>query len=153
LAGGNDCSVGQDGNVWFLGGAFQPGVYERSCRIPVGRALYFPIINADYDNYNEDPPKTDAELHELASLSGSALSPAAAEIDGGPIPNLADSHAQTDVFSYSWRDAPVFDPGASAGTTTAVTDGYSLLLPPLGPGAHTLHFRGSAVFTQEKFGF
>jgi hypothetical protein len=153
LAGGTDCSIGQDGHVWFLGGAFEPGTYERSCKVPNGRSLYFPIINAAYTNDGEDPPKTDAELHELASFWGSADTPLTAEMDGRAIPNLGDYHVHSDVFSYSWPDAPVFDPSASAGTTNAVTDGYYLLIPPLSRGEHTLHFRGSAVYTQEKFGF
>lgn len=49
-----DCSVGQSGNVWFLGGKFCANNATncgynnvvRSCSLPAGKALYFPIFNS-----------------------------------------------------------------------------------------------------------
>jgi hypothetical protein len=41
-----------------------------------------------------------------------------------------------------------------AGTTSpSVSDGYFLMLAPLSVGSHTIHFKGSAVFTQAQDGF
>lgn len=48
-----DCSKGQSGPVWFLGGKFcsagDPscpfGFAVRSCRVPTGKALYFPVVD------------------------------------------------------------------------------------------------------------
>src|SRR6266481_6380408 len=47
-----DCSAGQSGNVWFLGGTFgASGIgVVRNCTIPAGKALFFPIINNWADN-------------------------------------------------------------------------------------------------------
>src|SRR5262245_48166529 len=49
-----DCSSGQSGHVWFIGGTFQPtssnptvsraDVY-RTCNVPTGTFLFFPILN------------------------------------------------------------------------------------------------------------
>jgi hypothetical protein len=43
-AGEVDCSLGQSGSVWFLAGTVG-GAATRSCTIPTGTALFFPIIN------------------------------------------------------------------------------------------------------------
>ena len=52
LFGTADCSAGQSGNVWFLGGTFgASGIgVVRNCTIPAGKALFFPIINNWADN-------------------------------------------------------------------------------------------------------
>jgi hypothetical protein len=38
-------------------------------------------------------------------------------------------------------------------TTSAVSDGYFVMLAPLSPGRHTIHFAGAFVFTLEADGF
>jgi hypothetical protein len=153
LADLSDCSTNQSGKVWFLGGGFASGSYQRTCTIPHGRSIYFPVMNFSYNNYLEDPQKTDAELHELASFWGSALTEASAEIDGVAVPHMKKHHVHSDVFTFSWPNAPVFDPSALAGSTNMVTDGTYLHVGPLCRGKHTIHFKAKAVFTQEKFGF
>ena len=56
---GVDCSAGQSGRVWFLGGTFLPtagdgssfqSVVNRNCAIPEGTALFLPILNTEGDN-------------------------------------------------------------------------------------------------------
>src|SRR5262245_3354406 len=49
-----DCSVGQRGNVWFIGGklgAASAGL-TRQCAIPEGTALFLAVANASFDNTN-----------------------------------------------------------------------------------------------------
>jgi hypothetical protein len=153
LGDGTDCSVGQEGAVWFLGGAFDSATLTRQCSIPSGKAIFFPIVNAGYNNNGEDPQKTDAELHELASLYGSAATGLSAELDGVAVENIDDYHFHSDVFPIAWPDAPYFDPTATAGETSMVSDGHFLMLRPLSAGAHTLHFKGKYVWTQAVQGF
>src|SRR5450759_3973808 len=51
-----DCSVGQSGPVWFLGGKFcannTPNCgtnnVVRSCSVPGKKALYIPVLNAEW---------------------------------------------------------------------------------------------------------
>ena len=53
--GSTDCSTGQGGNVWFLGGRFcandDPSCgftnIVRSCSIPAGKSLYVAVANAE----------------------------------------------------------------------------------------------------------
>jgi hypothetical protein len=44
-AGEVDCFLGQSGSVWFLGGSTGEKPFTRSCTIPTGTALFFPIVN------------------------------------------------------------------------------------------------------------
>src|SRR2546428_4941411 len=45
-----DCSAGQAGSVWFLGGDFTGTPVTRNCAVPTGTALFFPILNNEADN-------------------------------------------------------------------------------------------------------
>lgn len=39
------CAVGQRGPVWFLAGTFFGGTVTRTCTVPEGTTLFFPVIN------------------------------------------------------------------------------------------------------------
>lgn len=45
-ATGEHCMVGQSGSVWFLAGIFGGGSATRTCAVPAGKALYFPVLNS-----------------------------------------------------------------------------------------------------------
>ena len=80
-----DCSAGQSGKVWFLGGTFAPttpagappasNVY-RTCSIPSGTFLFFPLLNDEFDNLtchadgspaSLEPPWSAAQLKNSAA--------------------------------------------------------------------------------------
>ena len=42
---GDDCMVGQRGSIWFLAGTFG-GAASRTCSIPQGTTLFFPVVNS-----------------------------------------------------------------------------------------------------------
>ncbi len=42
--------VGQRGSVWFLSGVFLGGTVTRTCSVPEGVTVFFPVINADQIN-------------------------------------------------------------------------------------------------------
>jgi hypothetical protein len=42
---GDFAAVGQRGPIWFLAGKFGGGIATRSCSVPQGTALFFPVIN------------------------------------------------------------------------------------------------------------
>ncbi len=56
---GKFCGLGQSGPVWFLAGTFG-GTVERTCTIPAGKALFYPLVNSIWIDC--PPPSTDAEL-------------------------------------------------------------------------------------------
>src|SRR5262245_18638881 len=41
---GVHCAEGQSDHVWFLAGAFGGGTVKRTCTVPTGTALFFPLI-------------------------------------------------------------------------------------------------------------
>src|SRR5262245_37166352 len=57
---GADCSGGQSGRVWFLAGSPVGASADRTCAVPQGTALFFPISNswADNSNCEGQPPFT-----------------------------------------------------------------------------------------------
>src|SRR5262245_49968482 len=42
---GEDAFVGQRGPVWFLAGVFNGSTATRTCSVPEGEQLFFPVIN------------------------------------------------------------------------------------------------------------
>lgn len=71
---GADCTRNQKGDVWFLAGAFFGTTpITRSCTIPTGKALFFPIANT-LSVYPEFPEPTNrctlSGRYDLNRLSG-----------------------------------------------------------------------------------
>lgn len=161
-----DCSVGQSGSVWFLGGKFcqtgQPcnGTATRSCTVPAGKGLFFPLNNVEdsapeepnYGCGNSLPPLvsgTIAERRQCVAMYVDAAPKLEADLDGRPIHNLKDFRVQSVEFEVTWPDDNVLtaigEGPFSAGTySPVVDDGYYLMLEPLSPGTHTLHFQAGS---------
>jgi len=157
---GVQCSVGQSGPVWFLGGAFfqagMPGsssIVRNSCTVPPSKALFFPLLNGECSTLegpsfgcasdvqgNRDAVKFFIDL--VANLS--------ADVDGVSIP-ISTSYrvGSADKPTFCFKLPPddmltfigegPFSPGAYC---PAVDDGYYVMLAPLPAGAHTVHFHG-----------
>lgn len=156
-----DCSEGQSGNVWFLGGTFSTvpvnpttviGEADRECTVPPGTALYFPLINAACSNLEGDG-ETDEELRACANFLADHMGDLVAVVDGAPLGNLETYRAESDLFEFGpLPEGNVL--GQDEGTTgIAVADGIAVMLAPLSAGEHTVEFSGAAVFTAEDDGF
>jgi hypothetical protein len=152
LFGTADCSFGQSGPVWFLGGGPSPRPY---CTVPAGTALFFPIINAECSTIPGDNSGDTSE----AGLRGCANSLANlidattlnATLDGVPLTGLSQYRVQSPSFPIGPLPGPsnnnlgFYFTGnlTPAGTTgESVSDGFYLMLHPLSPGRHLLHFHG-----------
>ena len=158
-----DCSIGQSGSVWFLGGKFCQtgqacnGTATRSCTVPAGKALYFPLANVE-DSAPEEPnwgcggglpPLVSGTIAERRQCVAMYVDPTAkmeADLDGIQVHNLKNFRVQSVDFEVTWPDDNILtaigEGPFSAGTySPVVDDGYYLLLEPLPPGAHTLHFQ------------
>jgi hypothetical protein len=152
-----DCSNGangQSGPVWFLTGVInESGTAVRNCTVPSGKALFFPILNAECSAL-EGNGSTEEALRACAiGLIGNEVS-LAAEIDGVSIGHLEAYRTSSPLFSFGpLPDDNVlqyFGYTASAGATSlAVADGFYVMLTPLSVGQHTIHFTGGIpdVFT------
>ena len=152
-----DCSVGQSGPVWFLGGSFVSNKDVRSCTVPAGKMLFFPILNGEDSNVEEsfnngcsDPifGSTIVGLRKCATAGQDGLS-VRATIDGFPISHIARNFRfQSPAFSFTLPDDNLLKATTGnpylAGTYLSVGDGYYLMLAPLSQGNHSIHFHGSA---------
>ena len=152
-----DCSVGQSGPVWFLGGSFVSNTDVRSCTVPAGKMLFFPILNGEDSNVEEsfnngcsDPifGSTIVGLRKCATAGQDGLS-VRATIDGFSIPHIAQNFRfQSPEFSFTLPDDNLLKATTGnayvAGTYKSVADGYYLMVSPLYPGQHVIHFHGSA---------
>ena len=151
---GSSCAVGQHGPVWFLAGTFGQTVV-RNCAVPAEKALFFPLINNEFENiWVGEPIRTIQELRDLVAPAGSPDNPLSLEVDGKPVleenggHTLYDFRAISPVFDYSF---PVDNIGGQpAGVYyPTVGDGYYIMLKPLSPGTHTVRF--TAAMPQSGF--
>jgi hypothetical protein len=157
---GVNCGVGQSSTtpVFFLVGSFGSDPVTRTCTVPAGKALFFPLINtADVHTPGDATPTAQLLWDEMEVTRGFSISTLHASIDGVPVSNLnpATTPYRTCAGPVSQCSAPAFSlflPAANvfglpAGTySPAVADGFYLLLAPLTPGVHTITFGGTSSF-------
>ena len=154
---GSFCDVGQSGPVWFLAGNFG-GTTVRSCDVPVGKSIFFPIVNF-YVNYPCPPefgfePAPGQSLEEfLQGFVDPFLDEAtnlSLEVDGVSIGNVSDFRATSELFLLSFDPSwSSLDPCVTGTPQPSIADGYWIMLPALPVGAHTIHFHGELP----SFGF
>ena len=131
------CGLKQSGQVWFLAGTYGTRRTVRTCTVPKGKYLFFPLIN-----YVVMPP-VGRSVSCMAVMSSAArmtedVSALVLEVDGVRMENLV-AHRQA--------TRGCFDMGALAEPKTNVfpsaANGYYVMLKPLSPGRHTLNFGGA----------
>lgn len=156
-----DVSAGQSGQVWFLGGTWAPttdlngnlvGIVDRQVTIPAGKALFFPIINAEASTA-EGNGTTEEELRGFANFLADHAVNLSCTVDGQPVENLQSCRVSSPLFTFGPLPANNLL-GLPEGTTSpAVSDGYFVMLAPLSKGEHVIHFGGAFVFTAAEDGF
>ena len=151
---GANCGEGQSGKVWFLAGSYgsftEPAV--RRCRIPQGKAIFFPILNvvAGSGVYDCDPsvPGVPCDVPALRQLTATLMDNPIlleADVDGRPIQNPNSYRAVSPVFKITYPEDNIN--GLPAGMYyPQVSDGYWIMLAPLSTGAHNIHFKGIVDF-------
>jgi hypothetical protein len=141
---GANCGQGQSGSVWFLAGTFfnTPAQVTRSCTVPAGKALFFPIQNAFDAN---DPGKHRTYQDVLGGArTGVAGATGTAKVDGKTIKDVPRYYAESPKFSFTLPTGNVFPPGTPLGPyDPAAAAGIHLLLTPLSPGKHTIEWTGT----------
>ena len=141
---GELCGVDQSGPVWFTAPVAHPGVTNRACTIPAGKAIFVLGIGNECSNI-EPPPffgATEAELRACAASGfeeffGDATISIA--VDGIEVPDLDAYRTQTPLFSYTLPEDNLFGLPAGTTATMAVSDGNAVIVKPLPPGPHRIH--------------
>jgi hypothetical protein len=151
---GDSCAANQPpGPVWFLAGTYG-GAVERSCNVPAGRALFYPIVETPWIDCpgTSDEALSDQEVRDILNSLFAGPLEISSTLNGTQITTLQAMivRAQTPAFTSVLPDSNVLDaagtcPTALGGGTTGrrIGDGYWVMLPPLPPGRHTLTFRGA----------
>jgi hypothetical protein len=149
---GQDCAVGQSGDVWFLAGSDMSTSQMRTCQIPEGKIVFFPIVNQICFPCPETfgcANKTKAALQACTNLKGTNLS---VKIDDTSIPGLDSFKFASDIFSFQGNSSdPIFDCigpvaanscGIPVGDRYGLSQGYWIAVRPLAKGMHTLSLHG-----------
>jgi hypothetical protein len=156
VGGDPDCSINQQGPVWFLTGLFPPGPTTAYCTVPVGKALFFPIINTECSNL-ESPPFFGANAADRRSCAEHFMDGStdlAAAIDGRPIHGAERYNFTSPDMPFTTTPQNMFGipcPLSGPCTGFSTNNGYYLMLAPLSPGLHTLTFTGT--FPHRNGGF
>jgi hypothetical protein len=155
---GANCGQGQDpkSSVWFLFGTLG-GAGDRTCTVPSGRALFFPLVNGEADNAGVPTAQlqTEAGLRTQAQTAYDAVlvSTLNVSLDGKPYANASLVAGGTPPTKFSYTLPPGTDnfytstgvPGVTGTWDPAFSDGYWVMLAPLAPGTHELKFGGTSA--------
>ena len=140
---GADAAQGQAGPVWFLCGVFNAtGIAERNISVPEGKALFFPIINFSWVSTLPTDPQTAEAIRAIIAPPADAATDLVCELDGDSVRHLGGYRTESPLFDVTLPANNIF--GIDAGTYGPSMDqGYYLMMLPLEPGKHCLHFHGS----------
>jgi len=149
-----DCSVGQSGPVWFLGGKFcaigNPNCgtshVVRSCSVPAGKALHVAVVNGEWSVLEMNDPKAQiADLRSYAAAYIDGATKLALDLDGFKIPHLKTAfRVQSTVFPFTIPDDNLLNavgegPYAAGSYYPGLDDGVYVMIPPLRSGSHKIH--------------
>ena len=154
---GSRCGLAQSGGTWFLVGT-TGGTAERSCTIPAGKKLFFPLVNRWVVQY---PEEVDAEFIADATeyLHGNreAVCGLTLRINGEDLlPDLETMDEElyaeqlTPFETVYGEDNLVGDP-SFAGTYMNMAEGHWALLHPLPAGDYDLEFGGKQCHGEEVY--
>jgi hypothetical protein len=149
---GAHCAQRQVDTVWFLAGSFSSDPVVRTCEIPAGQSLFFPLLYNFYGAFLNDPPATRTE--EFVRAAGSCTEPAelSVQLDGFTVPQptrffTGAAGSQSPLFNVQLPPGNLF--GADETTipelvlSPSAEQGYYLFVRPLRPGTHTIRWTAS----------
>ena len=155
---GKDCVVGQRGDVWFLGGNFSnsPRI-ARTCSVPEGKALFFPVVN----NFFVNTPNTCGQGPEslgvkaMRAFNASVIDTAtilSVTLDGTAVENIR--RVRSRVFEISLPQDNLYDstefPCAAGVYSPVVDEGYYAHIEPPNPGSHELRILATVLIQGAK---
>jgi hypothetical protein len=162
---GRACFEHQIGDVWFLAGTWV-GDVTRTCTIPAGKSLFFPLINNSYFAFLGDPPEQRTEEYvrdQARCTQGATIS---VWVDG-----LEVSNPTVFFTGSSGSQSPLFNVQMPSGTeqggpgnvfesfgykikqipewflSPSAEQGYYLFFNPLPAGYHTIEWTASGCTT------
>jgi hypothetical protein len=137
---GRNCANNQTSPVWFLAGT-SGGAVTRECTISSGNAILIPIINVVCDSALDPSLDTEAELRACAKADQDTVIAKEITVDGMNVGNLDSYRIQSPLFNLTYPENNIA--GVAPQTAKAVSDGFWILLEPLSPGSHEIHFKAA----------
>jgi hypothetical protein len=151
---GESCSENQpNSGVWFLAGSFG-GEVERTCAIPHGRYLFYPLVETGWIDCpgTADVTTPNATVRDIMAYMLNNAGELTSTVDNITVSGLQMLivRAQSPNFTGILTEDSFLDsscpPGLPAGKTgRQIVDGYWVMLPPLSGGQHTLTLHGSGI--------
>lgn len=156
---GENCGQRQIDDVWFLAGTSSfnpiPMPVIRTCTVPAGKALFFPLINNAFFAFLTDLPeqRTEEFLRENAKCEFPVE--LFVEIDGVEVRRRltrfftgeSGSRSQSPLFNVQLTPDNFFGLGPEVipelVLSPSAEEGYYLFIQPLRPGEHTLHWQAT----------
>lgn len=144
------CATGQRGKVWFLAGGFGTNLIRRSCVIPEGKYIFFPVINMSYWPSEENTGFTCEQAIKDAAVNNETAIDLFVELDGVVVKEPKKFRARTkkcfDIYDWIPASEKPYNAYPSA------SDGFWILLSPLAVGKHTIKFGGQYNNTSSAYG-
>lgn len=129
------CGLNQSGRVWFLAGTDGTADVTRHCTVPIGTALFFPVI-AMLSSAEPGKAVSCARAVALAAANNAHLAQSDVRIDGEVVPQIVQHRIATPRCFDAYPTAPYLSNAKAY--FPAASDGYWLLVHPLAPGRHTI---------------
>jgi hypothetical protein len=117
------------------------GGADRTCDIPAGKAILVPVNVVECSFAELPTAKTEEELHTCATEDESSNPGLFLSVDGREFKELEKYRVHSRAFEVN-LPTDSWIPGGP-GTSSAVSDGYWVILEPLPPGEHEINFRAS----------
>jgi hypothetical protein len=141
---GANCGLGQYDDVWFLAGTFG-GTVERTCTIPAGKPIFFPLINTIV--FKPGGKETLLDLRRQAAAFIDTVTELDCITDDiGCFESPSEFRVKSPSFTVIAPPKGLIPPGqlsVPGNTDPIVSDGYWLLLDPPDPGPHTIKFKAA----------
>jgi hypothetical protein len=145
------------GNTWFLAGTdglTTDGKEEtvRICTVPAETQLFFPVVSATFFITFPGPPEFEDKQKARDYVKGYIRAveedpdlSIVVTVDGEEISSDQIVRAKTSFFPLTFPEDNIYARfNVKAGTYPTITNGLWVMLPPLPPGPHTIHFELSA---------
>ena len=148
---GANCMQGQFGKVWFLAGSLFDNAVNRTCAVPAGKALLFPVVITAYISLKSDSPQqqTLEFLRTQASSGVTGASSLTTTIDGVSVPDIMQRYREKSTpFSKVLPEGNILGISQLFSLGLGVDEGWYLVVKPLAAGSHTIHFNGVASCIQ-----
>jgi hypothetical protein len=140
---GELCAGKQKGPVWFLAGTYGSRRTIRTCKIPSGKFIFFPLVNYVVMPRGDSPNSCKSVTNTAARITDDA-SALILDVDGARIP---------DLMNYRQATTKCFDMGALTSEKVRVfpsaANGYYVMLRPLSAGKHVINFGGMLPSVQQ----